>query len=123
MSDQQEKKIRKARTLQLKIVERFMSPEELETFKKNYEEHSGMWGARSRFVSLTKPLKKMEKKCLRVYFFADENIKVRDLAKSLGISHNSLGHRSRVGAIKILYQNRDKIDLKEILGIEEGGEK
>ena len=41
------------------------------------------------------------------------------IAKKLGLSYGELVNAANKGALKLLYQNRDKLKLKELL---EGGE-
>ena len=118
-----EQEIKKTKTLQTSIVEKFMSPEEFKKFKEKYAENSGMGGRPRRLTVLKEALTKTQRDALASYIYGPEGKTVSQLGRELGQSNCAMHYSARIAAMKVLYQNRKKINLKKILKVEEGGEK
>jgi hypothetical protein len=108
------------KALQSKILKQVLTPGEYKKLIKDYRVISGKHFSRGSFES---PLLIVEKKILRLYLYHPEKT-IADIAEEVGVTPSSAISRVRGVAIKVLYQNRDKINLKEILGekVEEKGE-
>ena len=68
---------------------------------------------------MSQPLTKEQSDNLRNYLFNEDVYSIRTLAEERGKTYGSYIHNAYKGALKILYQNEDKLKLKELLG---GGE-
>lgn len=108
------------KTLQLKIVERFLSGKELEDFIKKYKGHKRGWGGSDRYAGLGLPITEAQRKCLSLFLLDGEGKTMRELAEEEGVVVGSIYNNAYRGAVKLLYQNREKLNLKKLLG---GGEK
>lgn len=104
--------------MQAGVVKKFLPKKEYVAFMEKYSEYRGGWGIDGR---LSKPITKVQKDSLRFYIFGDHNKVAEIAAKEMGIhvKPSSLANCSKVAALKLLYQNKDKIDIEELL---KGGE-
>lgn len=116
-------KIKKVKLLQAKVLERFMKPEELEALLKRYNENRGQTGIESRRRFLQKPILPHEMKALAKYLdtalLGEGGITAKELATMLGISKYSATPSIALIALRLLYQNKEKLNLEELT---KGGE-
>lgn len=104
--------------LQTEILSRFMSKKEMDELVKKYRS-SFKGGGGNRWENFEAPLKRQEKEALKYVYFDERPLS--DINETLGRKRpdNVINQRAMRTATKILWQNRDKIDIKKILA---GGE-
>ena len=111
-------KVEDKKQVQVRILRRFMSEKDIEKMLTEYRSNF-KGGIKDRTILLNQPLKRNEKVALQRYFFETDKME-KDIAVELGMKAPGMvrAGASRA-AIKIVYQNQDKLNLKKILG---GGE-
>lgn len=104
-----------ARTLQRNVVKRFLSKKQFKKFIKEYDKnkHGGFYG---RFGGLVRPLTKTQRESLLLYYFGDKEKSFKQVIadSSLKTPGSALSSACRA-ALKILYQNKDKLNLEKLL--------
>jgi hypothetical protein len=95
-----------------------MTKEQLQAMLESYRANTQGGGNKNRFEYLDRPLLRTDKVLLHRYLF-DKEKTLREVAKEIGIHHNFLVNKARTLSSRVLYQNRDKFNLEEIL---KGGE-
>jgi hypothetical protein len=108
-------KIEKRKTLQFNILKRFMSEEEIKDLLSGYKANMKHGYYKNRGEILSSPIDPIEKKILRKYLFETDKA-IREIAKEMEIK-SEWGYISKAGraAMKVLYQNRDKLNLEKLL--------
>jgi hypothetical protein len=114
-------KVEQRKALQLKVLRRFMSDEEIKIMLEGYAQNSIRgFSNKKREVWLSTPISGLEKRLLYDYFFNLETT-LRDIGKKHGIRTAAItGNKAWKVGIRILFQIKDDINLKEKL--EKGGE-
>ncbi|OGZ32289.1 MAG: hypothetical protein A2V69_01115 [Candidatus Portnoybacteria bacterium RBG_13_40_8] len=109
------RKISDKRTLQFGILKRFMSDEDIKRLMEGYAVNSRRGLYENRQVGLGEPLNALERSVLKRYLFEEEK-SIREICLEVGV-RSQWGFISKCGraALKIVYQNRDKVDLEELL--------
>lgn len=97
------------KTLQVDILQRFLSDKQINELVKGYKEARQGRGARSRFNKFSKEVSNDEKELLRLYF--NESLDGSDLAEKTGIEVSNL--TSKVGAIalRLCYEKQKSLNL------------
>lgn len=110
-----EDKITERKAFQTKVLKKFMTEEEMNQFFGKYDSNRRAHGYHgSRKVSLAKPTNRLEREALKFYLFDDRTL--RKLSSDLGYTdHSHFDVLARSAAMKILYQNREKFKLDELL--------
>lgn len=96
------------RTLSVSVLERYMTPEQLEQLQREYAAHKKGYGARSRFDVLSTPITPEEKTQLTKFF--DSTMKTEDVVKEFGMKSYQ-GVIDRVNRIcrRVVFQNKEKV--------------
>ena len=104
------------KTLQANILSKFMTPEEYEALIKRYNENRRGLGVELRERTLKIPVLGSEKLALLKYLNSANSIVVREILKNP--DPNLINQVGKI-AVKFLYQNKELLNLDELLG---GGE-
>lgn len=102
------------KTLQKDVVARFMTPEQFKEFMETYQSNRLTFRNASRAEALSIKLTEEEKNTLKVYF-RDTETAMSVLERELGYTQGMLYQKAARAAVKILFQNKEKIGLDKLL--------
>lgn len=94
------------RTLQLSVIQRMFTQEQMDHFLKEYESNkSPMGGHRTRFEAMKEPLTEADLNLLKD--FVNEEISIKELLIKHNLTYNQYMAKLKSVATKFVFQKRD----------------
>lgn len=97
------------KTVQLDIMQRFMTAKELQSFTKAYRANSRHSGSRNRFVKFSTPITEENKEMLRLYF--NETFTGKDIEEKTGDKMQNFTHKVYGIALKLCFEKQRQLGL------------
>ena len=113
-----DKKIRRIKSMQSEILARVLSEKEMQEIYAKYLKGSRRNYTR-RHDNFERPLTRLEKDCIREFMLTEKSIAA--IAEDLKMTNYTFIHKVKKALEKLVYQNREKLDLEKLLS-GEGGE-
>ena len=98
------------KTLQLDIIERFLTPEEFKTFLDTYQKNRKHLRESNRFAALEKPVTPEDLQFLKEYL-SDTTVTTKQLAERNNIKLHQVDYRVSKTALRLIAQNKEKLGL------------
>lgn len=108
-------KTERIRTIQTKVLTRFMSPRQVEAFLAKYKMNLRHSFSRDRFARIQKPITRKENKILLTFIDTQDSRSFPEIEKEFGLKKFALAKVAGFIALKLIFQNQKKLKVDKLL--------